>query len=64
MNAEEKRKKDIVSCFPTTVQEFLFVCDLMTPAKVGVAQVHQAGEVQFAGDTDAASAHLNHKDFL
>ena len=59
MNAEEEEK---ISFFLTAVHKFLFVCDLMAPAKVRVAQVHWAGDVQFAGDTDAASAsaHLNH----
>ena len=61
MNAEEEEK---ISFFLTAVHKFLFVCDLMAPAKVWVAQVHWAGDVQFAGDTDAASAHLNHKNFI
>ena len=64
MNAEEKSKKLVLPCFFTAVHKFLFVRDLMAPAKVGVAQVHWTGDVQFAGDTDAASAHLNHIQIL
>ena len=64
MNAEEKSKKLFLPCFFTAVHKFLFVRDLMAPAKVGVAQVDRAGDVQFAGDADAASAHLNHIQIL
>ena len=59
MNAEEKNSIILTSFFLTAVHKFLFVYDLMAPAKVGVTKVVRARDIQFAGDTDAASAHLS-----
>ena len=65
MNAEKKNQNILyVPCFFTAVHKFLSVSDLMAPAKVGVAQIHRASDVQFAGDTDASSTHLNHRQIL
>ena len=61
MNAEEKNSIILTSFFLTAVHKFLFVSDLMAPAKVWIAQIHRASEVQFTGDTDASSTHLNHR---
>ena len=59
MKAEEKKSIILVSYFFTAVHEFLFVSDLIAPAKIRVAEVQWAGDFQFAGDTDAAGAHLD-----
>ena len=59
MNAEEKKSIILVSYFFTAVHKFLFVSDLIAPAKIRVAEVQWAGDFQFAGDTDATSAHLS-----
>ena len=62
MKAEEKKIIILVSSnLFTAVHKFLFVSDLMAPAKVWIAQIHRASEVQFTGDTDASSTHLNHR---
>ena len=42
----------------TTVYKCIFVCDIRAPAKLRVAKIRGAICFQFAGDTDAASAHL------
>ena len=60
MNAEEEKSSIILTSFIlTAVHKFLFVCDLMAPAKVGVTKAGRARDFKFAGDTDAASAHLS-----
>ena len=66
MNAEEEEKNSIIltSFILTAVHKFLFVSDLMAPAKVGVAKVVRARDFQFAGNTDAASAHLSTFKYL
>ena len=60
MNAEEKKSIILVSYFFTAVHKFLFVSDLIAPAKIRVAEIHWTGCFQLTSDTDAASAHLNH----
>ena len=55
------RKKYILldySDLLTAVHKFLFVSDLIAPAKIWVAKVHWPRDFQFTSDTDAASAHL------
>ena len=64
MNAEEKNSIILTSLIVTAVHKFLFVCDLMAPAEVGVTKVVRARDFQFAGDTDATSAHLSTFKYL
>ena len=59
MNAE--KEKLITLMYPdflTAVHKCIFVYDIFAPAKIWVAKVRGAKDIEFAGDTDGASTHL------
>ena len=59
MNAEDKKLITLIyPDFLTAVQKFLFVLDVFAPAMILVASVRCTRDVLFAGDTNAASTHL------